>query len=58
MAPGAILGAIWFILTLGLLEVKRESRADMSVGLLGWFRLWFWVRALKLGVLVVVAMPP
>lgn len=56
MAPGAGLGAIWFMLTLGLLEVKRESRADMSEGLLGWF--WFWVRAMKFGVLVVVAMPP
>lgn len=54
MVPG--LGAIWFMLVLGLLGVKSESRADKSGGLPDWF--WFWVRALKFGVLVVVAMPP
>lgn len=56
VVPVAGFGAIWFRLTLGLLEVKRESRTDISGGLLGWF--WFWVRAVKFGVLVVVAMPP
>ena len=50
-ATGAGLGPIWLRLTLGLLGVKRESRADMSGGP-------GWVRELKLGVLVVVAMPP
>lgn len=56
VVPGHGLGAIWFMLTLGLFCVKRESKADMFVGLPGWF--WFWVRAPKLGVLVGAAMPP
>ena len=45
------------MLTLGLLETKRESKADKSGDLA---EIWggFCVRELKLGVLVVVAMPP
>lgn len=57
VVPGAGFGVIWFRLTLGLLGVKRESKADIS-GFVGWAWPWFCISELKLGVLVVVAMPP